>query len=359
MGLKKLNSIGRILLAVLLALPVPRPVLAEPRDAERIAQSQDVAAPTLRVSVEDFANSAQEQVLAKTISAHPDAPVTVFYPEGQEPAFRQEHATYVAVPEEQINEKVNNLALKHGHQSPAFRWRQDLPKGLLITLGTASSFSGSYFIVTGNVDLTAKLFVVATVVNGFQVIGTTWEKYLHAGGEIGKRFWRMTAKVLGKAVKDVEAGRSLGSIAAVYGFNVGTASLIFGAKGAILSALLLATFGAIGAYDAIWDLVTERKVENGTMAASTRKKIISLRLALGPPIEATAYSGTPLAVGAAAVMGVIGSAGLLTYLVGPKIKAALEKWRGKSQLGIRSKLECSTYLIPEYESWRPPSNTDN
>lgn len=308
----------------------------------------------LNVEIQSVEPGQEGQVLESVIDEHPESTITVFH-DGQDPETVEKiekiadgHSVYtglqiVEIDTQIIEKQASATVQSQSSTEPKLigKWKSrarravKFGKGLLMTLGTAGSFSGSYYFFTGDLPLSVKLFGVATVVNGFQILGTEyWTKYLHKGGEYARKFYAMTAKVLGKTVQAGRVSDGVGRVMAAFGFNLATATAILGLQGAVDSALWVMALGAMGTWDAIWDLVLDRHIELGSIKEKHLERFIRVRLLLGPPVEALAYSGTPVAIGAAAAMAVIGTTGLVSFFTADQLKSALEKRRmGRGVVG--------------------------
>lgn len=331
--------------------------------------------PEIEVSIELIDQGMESSVLRRAIKHHPDATVTVFTPtEGskymveldQQASSVDPAVQYIKIDQDKLEGEIQQFLKSSGEGAQKSSWytrakqkisdvnekllgnarvqrANNLAKGMLVTIVTASSFGASYYYFSGDLTTTAKLFGLAFVLNGFQIMATNlWQKYLRFGGTTVKKFHQMSAKVLGKTLETISAGKwgvkmqsyepghatlSLGRVLAAYGFNLSAATIITSLQNAEVSAVWLATLGLIGTWDAIWDLVFDRHIELGNMREQHLSKLIKYRLAIGPPVEAMAYSGGPFALAAAGVMGVVLGTGAIALFSAQHMQQAYERRR--------------------------------
>lgn len=206
-----------------------------------------------------------------------------------------------------------------------FSTRSPWRKGILITVTSATSFATSYFLFSHDLNLSAKLFGVAMVVNGYQVLATSsWQKLLRRGGVAAKKAMQWSARMIGKSIEAGRISDGVGRLITAMSFNTGVAGIILGLNGALDSALMIATMGALGTWDSIWDLAVDRQVEKGKLSQDQFNKIIRYRLTAAPPVEAVAYSASSFAPAAVVTMAVVGTAGLVSYFAEEKLSEWLE-----------------------------------
>jgi len=319
-----------------------------------VIQTQEVETDqgtALDVSIQFIEPGSEPEVLQAAMTGNPDATVTVFTAgenatttaqlerlasDGSSIQIIEMSADRLASETQALvqnnprfkDHPVYQRLQEQAKKPPRFEKLRNAGKGILITLGTASSFGGSYYLLTSDIEMSAKLFTMALVLNGFQIMATSlWQKYLRFGGTVVKKFHQAMAKIIGKTVQTGRVSEGIGRVLAAYGFNLAAATAVINIQEAQVSAWWIMALGAVGTWDAIWDLVFDRHVEMGTIQEKTLNKFIKYRLLFAPSVEAVAYSAGPFALGAAAVMAVIGGAGLISFFTAQHMREALDRRR--------------------------------
>ncbi|MGE0763760.1 MAG: hypothetical protein AB7N80_10825 [Bdellovibrionales bacterium] len=300
----------------------------------------------LQVSIAFVQEGQEQKVLEEALSNTPNATFTIltgrsaqqgmpdFFKRVQEGGYGPS-VQVVQLNEARLSEETKKVLAENKEFKKQYNealWQPRLAKlrdtgtGLLFTIGSSSGFALSYWYVTGDVSMSNKLFALTFLLNGFQALFTDlWGKYQKMGGQIGQKIHQTIARVLGKTMEAGRVSDDLGRLFAVAGFNVAVATAIMAVQGAFLSTPWIVLLGLIGSWDAIWDLTFGRFTELGMLKDSHQKKFVRYRILFAPAIEAAAYTGGPAGMGAAAIMALIGSTGLVSFFAAKHLQGAIMK----------------------------------
>lgn len=369
MFLKRVRILFQAFLALAVALSPTAQAERPATDPAVIAQVEMGQGPS-QVHLEMRALEAGEQteVLEEALRNHPQAPVTVIYgnegpavdpqvlsaaQEIGDPSRLQLVRANVAAIAKRTNAVIEDIEPPTSHPNHELRLSKKV--GFLFTIMSAASFTTSFYLsehgvpssfilLKHDLPMLTMLFGVASVVNGFQILGMPyWHKYLQFGGQTATKVWRAITQALGRSIGDGQTSDSVGRILAVLGFNVGVTSTVLAIRGALDESTVLTAAGSIllvagaAGWDINWDSVWARLIDKGIISEKFLKAFVVLRLTFGPWLDGRAMSGSPSAMAFATAMGAIGFAGAVTLFSLDKVLTKFKEAKARrEQTGSRS-----------------------
>lgn len=291
----------------------------------------------LGVKIEVYEGDNAEAAVEEALKENPNGTVTVFTADSAGVANKEANGNLqvISVDPTQLKKEAEDLkahdpALKKLIEKSQSRNLlekiKDKKSGIFITILGASGFGLCHFLLKHNLDMATKMFLVGLVVNGFQVLAnSTWRSYLRKGGEVVQSVTNKFSQFLGRAVSDRNIATDFGKVGAALLFNLGVSISVLQLQGALDNALWVLALATAGCWDAIWDLVIDRHIQEGNLREEHFSKFVRFRVIFGPWVEMAAYSGATIGALAAALMALVGGTGIVSYMSAKHISEYLKR----------------------------------